>query len=96
MRGSDEVANKTFAIRSFQKKPITGPVVTLLKILEENPALMEYYTIPERCFPLRLWYMYHDEIRSVIDVDEKNRRIKLYNFTDSYLKRAFGRNSEPN
>ena len=86
MRGSDEVANKTFAIRSFQKtveywerkkEPITGP-------------------IPERCFPLRLWYMYHDEIRSVIDVDEKNRRIKLYNFTDSYLKRAFGRNSEPN
>lgn len=41
MRGSDEVANKTFAIRSFQK----------------------------------------------------NSRIKLYNFTDSYLKRAFGRNS---
>ena len=132
MRGSDEVENKTFAIRrqasaediikirkrlsltqqrladfmnvskktveywERKKKPITGPVVTLLKILEENPALMEYYTIPERCFPLRLWYMYHDEICSVIDVDEKNRRIKLYNFTDSYLKRAFGRNSEPN
>lgn len=83
MRGSDEVANKTFAIRSFQKtveywerkkEPITGP-------------------IPERCFPLRLWYMYHDVICSVIEVDEKNSRIKLYNFTDSYLKRAFGRNS---
>ena len=49
--------------------------------------------IPERCFPLRLWYMYHDVICSVIEVDEKNSRIKLYNFTDSYLKRAFGRNS---
>lgn len=78
--------NKTFAIRSFQKN-------NRIQGTKKEPIIG---TIPERCFPLRLWYMYHDEICSVIDVDEKNSRIKLYNFTYSYLKRAFGRNSEPN
>ena len=89
------VSKKTVEYWERKKEPITGPVVTLLKLLEEKPALIEYYTIPERSFPLRLIYMFHDEICSIIDVDEINRSIKLYNFTDIYWKRAFGRNTEP-
>lgn len=89
------VSKKTIEYWEGKEEPITGPVVTLLKLLEEKPALVEYYTIPEKSLPLRLWYMFHDEICTIIDVDERNKIVKLHNYTDSYLKRAFGRNTEP-
>lgn len=44
---------------------------------------------------MRLWYMYDREICTVIDVDESRRQVKVYNFTDRYQFRAFGREENP-
>lgn len=37
------VSKKTVEYWERKTEPITGPVVTLLKVLEEKPSLIEYY-----------------------------------------------------
>lgn len=44
---------------------------------------------------MRIWYMFHQEICSVIDVDEYARKLKLYNYTNDPIKRAFGKEDMP-
>lgn len=76
-------------------KPVTGPVVTLVKLLTENPQIPEMYRIATRPYPMRLWYMYGQEICTVIDVDEGSRLVKIRNYTNRYQYRAFGREEYP-
>ena len=33
--------------------------------------------LPEKKYPLRLYYMFRDELCTIIDVDVKNKRLKL-------------------
>ena len=75
--------------------PITGPITTLVKILWEGPELAKNFRIPEKTYPMRLWYMYKSEICTVIDVDEVRRRVKIRNFTGLDQFRAFGCVEEP-
>ena len=89
------VSSKTVERWEMGKKEITGPVVTLIKILEEYPQIEENLKVPERKYPMRLWYMFRQEICTVIDVDERMRKLTVYNYTNSILKRAFGRNDQP-
>lgn len=51
--------------------------------------------LPEKKYPLRLWYMERNHIRTVIDVDERLRKVKIYNYTHDRIKRAFGREEHP-
>lgn len=44
---------------------------------------------------MRLWYMYYDDVCTIIDVDERERKVKIYNYTNDYTFRAFGRNENP-
>lgn len=76
-------------------KPVTGPVVTLIKLLKEYPQIKEELTIPVLEYPMRLWYLYYDEICTIIDVDERERKVKIYNYTNDYMFRAFGREEKP-
>lgn len=76
-------------------KAITGPVVTLTKILNEYPQIAENMVIPENPYMLRLWYMRGNDICTVIDVDERLRKIKIHNYTNDYISRAFGKNERP-
>lgn len=69
---------------------ITGPVVTLVKILKMNPSMEEKLEIPEKQYPLRLFYMHYQEVCTVIDVNERKRAVKIYNYTNDYLMSAFG------
>ena len=39
--------------------------------------------------------MYEDIICTVIDVDETIRKVKIINYTDNLMLRAFGKNTEP-
>ena len=78
------------------KKPVTGPIVTLGKLLKENPQMAAFLKIPEKKFPLRLWYMCGNEICTVIDVDELNRKVEIKNFTSNFIYKAFGNNEKPN
>lgn len=89
------VSVKTVERWESSHKPVTGPVVTLLKILKENPQTEEDLRIPVRKYPLRLWYMYFNDVCTIIDIDERSRRVKIYNFTNDYAFRAFGKITTP-
>ena len=51
--------------------------------------------MPEKEYPIRLWYMFKSEICTIIDVDERGRKVKIYNYTNNFIKKAFGRNEKP-
>lgn len=89
------VSKKTVERWESSKQNINGTIVTLVTILNKYPNLMDELRIPDKTYPLRLWYMFKNEICSIIDVDEKNRKIVLHNFTNNYIFRAFGKNAEP-
>lgn len=76
-------------------KEVTGPIVPLLHLINEYPQLEEEMILPEKKYPLRLWYMERNHIRTVIDVDERLRKIKICNYTHDLIKRAFGRDEHP-
>ena len=41
---------------------ITGAIVTLLGMLDKYPDYAKEVRIPEKIYPLRLWYMYKQKI----------------------------------
>lgn len=75
------------------EKPITGPIVNLLEFL--TPDYLEQRNIPDKTMPIRMWYMYKDDVCTLIDVDEKRRMVKIKNYTSKPQFRAFGVNTEP-
>lgn len=76
-------------------KPVHGPIALLTDILYRNPDLAESRKIPDKVYPVRLWYMYKDEVCTIIDVDMLNQRIKIKNFQRNILFRAFGSKTDP-
>lgn len=93
-----ELANvsvKTVERWESGRKPVTGPIVTLVKILKESPQIQEALKIPVQTYPMRLLYMYYDDICTIIDVNERERTVKIYNYTQDYAFRAFGKNETP-
>ncbi len=76
-------------------QPISGPVVPLVSILTEQPQLIEAFTIPEKEYPMRLWYYFKKQLCTLIDVDERRKKIKIHNYTDDDILRAFGIKEKP-
>ena len=89
------VSHKTVERWESTEDPITGPVTTLVRILWEQPKIAEYYSVPEKHFPMRLWYMHRNEVCTLIDVDEMRREVQIRNYTNRIQYRAFGVNGEP-
>ncbi len=89
------VSVKTIERWEGSDKEITGPIVTLMKVLREYPQIREELEIPARAYQMRLWYMHEDEICTIIDVEERKRLVKVYNYTKDYIFRAFGREERP-
>lgn len=89
------VSKKTVERWESGKETVSGPIVTLIHMLREYPEFEQKMRIPEKVYPLRLWYMFQNQVCTVIDADERLRKVKLYNFTDDLLKRAFGKVEEP-
>ena len=50
------VSPKTVAYWESGKVEISGPIVTLVKILNEDIELASKLEIPKKEYPLRLWY----------------------------------------
>lgn len=93
-----ELANvsvKTVERWETQSTPVTGPVVTLCRILREQPGIVESLRIPQKEYPLRLWYMYREMICTIIDVDIRTKKLKVKNYSKDYLFRAFGNEEAP-
>ena len=89
------VSQKTIERWESENRDITGPVTTLVHILTEYPQIEENLRVPEKEYPIRLWYMFKSEICTIIDVDERGRKVKIYNYTNNFIKKAFGRNEKP-
>ena len=89
------VSVKTIERWEMGEKPVTGPIVTLEKILSEDPSIAEKLSVPKKMYPIRLWYMHKQEVCTILDVDERNRRIRIQNYTNNYIFRAFGREEKP-
>lgn len=89
------VSKKTVERWEQTEDEITGPIVLLVKLLEENPQIATDMEIPEIEFPLRLTYMFKRDICTVIDVNEMNQQIRIHNYTKKLQYRAFGSNTEP-
>jgi putative transcriptional regulator len=51
--------------------------------------------LPEPGYPRRLYYMYKEKVCTVIDVDELNQKVKIINYVDNIMFRAFGINNNP-
>ncbi|WP_026671250.1 helix-turn-helix domain-containing protein [Butyrivibrio sp. AD3002] len=76
-------------------KKISGPVTLLAQIVLRQPEIVEQLMLPEKKYPLRLWYYYLDTVCTIIDVDIINQRVSIKNYTDNLIYRAFGRNEHP-
>ena len=76
-------------------KEITGPIVVLIDILKHDPDIKDKLKLPDKSMKLRLYYMFRDMICTVIDIDEVKQKVRIKNYTDNLLFRAFGRNTEP-
>lgn len=89
------VSTPTIERWESSSEKITGPIVLLLNMLELNKDTLEYLKIPRKEYPLRMFYMYEDKICTLIDVDLKNQKIKIKNYVDNIMFRAFGVNESP-
>lgn len=77
------------------ERPITGAILSLLMLLGEHPELEEEFRVSPLQMPMRIKYMFQYRLCTIVDVDEKNRRIQIKNFTQNPLYRAFGRKEYP-
>lgn len=76
-------------------KPVTGPVVTLARILWEYPQIVDRLQVPKREQPHRFWFCWKDYRCTLIDADDKKRQIQVKDFTLDHTKKAFGVVSRP-
>ena len=84
------VSVQTIARWESSKEKISGPIVTLAKLLGEYPEIAVKFLIPEQKMPLRLWYMRNADVCTIIDADERHRKVEIYNYTTEKMNRAFG------
>ncbi|MDD2970750.1 MAG: type II toxin-antitoxin system MqsA family antitoxin [Lachnospiraceae bacterium] len=77
------------------KQPIKGPVVLLLECLRKHPELLQELMVPEKVFPVRMWYMHDDIPCTLIDIDEAKKQIHIKNYTEHVMFRAFGKEENP-
>ena len=95
------LSQKDFAILVGSSKPtierwessdnhITGPIVLLCQMLMREPEYVKDIQIKEKEYPLRMWYMHDRAYCTEIQVDDMNRKVKIYNYVDNVVYRAFG------
>ncbi len=78
------------------KEPIAGPICLVLKMLERYPEYVEDIKVPKKSTSIRLWYMYKQDVCTIIDVNEMNKEVCIKNYTDNLMFRAFGVEEHPN
>ena len=71
-------------------EPISGLICLVTQMLEKYPAYVERMRVPEKTLPIRLWYMHNQTVCTMIDVNEVSREVRIKNYTDNVMFRAFG------
>lgn len=74
---------------------ISGPIGLLVNMLEKYPEYVESIRVPRKSTPIRLWYMHNQRVCTIIDVNEMSKEIKIINYTDNLMFRAFGVEENP-
>ena len=77
------------------EEPVTGPVAFTLKLLEKHPEYIDEIRVPQRVYPLRLWYMHKQDVCTLIEVDEVGQKVHIKNYAEHLMFRAFGVNETP-
>ena len=77
------------------KEKIKGPIVPLADILFRDYELPERMRVPKNRRKYRLCYMYHQMVCTIIDVDDLEQKVDIYNYVINPIFRAFGVNTEP-
>ena len=89
------VSKKTIERWEGSNCAITGATVRIMRMLDDNPNLIKEFEIPDKKYSLRIKYLLGNEICTIIDVDEINRKIEIKNFRKNYLNCAFGKVLSP-
>lgn len=85
------VSVKTIERWEIQKTPIKGEIVTLCRLIREDPGCIERFRIPEGSAPLCLMYGREEDVCTIIDVSPQHRQVRIYNYTKGVMCRAFGK-----
>lgn len=72
-----------------------GPIALLIRMLQKYPEYIKTLEVPEKNFPIRMWYMYKNRKCTLIDVDEVRQLVRIKNYTDNIMFQAFGSNTNP-
>lgn len=89
------VSKRTVERWETTDEEIKGPITLVADLLIKNHDYASKLLVPERKYKLRLWYMYHNFVCTIIDVDEMLQRVEIKNFITNPIYRAFGVNTEP-
>ena len=93
--GNNGCGKSTIERWETSKEVVKGPVVLLLQMLEQYPDYPKQLQIPQKEYPLRLWYMYQQKPCTLIDINEIEQKIHIINYTDNLMFRAFGKVENP-
>jgi putative transcriptional regulator len=89
------VSQKTVERWESLDTEITGPITALFHLLINDLTLVEGFEVPQKKYPLRLKYYFRKQLSTIIDVDERNRRVEVYNYQTELIYRAFGKVLKP-
>ena len=89
------VSKPTIERWEASKDKINGPSVLLLYMIENNIEYLDTIKIPEKKYPIRLYYMNNQMICTIIDVNVIKQEVSIKNFTNDIMFRAFGKNEKP-
>lgn len=76
-------------------EPISGPVVLAVKMLEKYPEYIDSIKLIPKTTPIRLVYMHNQTVCTVIDVNEINKEVRIKNYTNNVMFKAFGIIEQP-
>lgn len=82
------VSKKTVERWEYSGQLINGPIVTLIQILMNEPAWEEKLVIPEKEMPIRISYMFRNELCTIIDVDEGKTECECTELYESFSKKS--------
>ena len=89
------VSKPTIERWETSKEKISGYIILLLNMLENNMDYLDKIKLPKKEMPLRMFYMYNQNICTLIDVNVIKQEVKIKNYTNNIMFRAFGVNENP-
>ncbi len=76
---------------------VNGTMASIIDLLNASDGVLDKLLVPKRDenYPLRLNYYNGNKLCTTIDVDNVHQKVKIKNYADFYLDRAFGNNKKP-